>query len=240
MVDLFVAAWAQRNFDQKCDRPVSDSLIRYYEKFLRPFNLKVDTESLQAGLRNDFLSMCCALGQDLSSKSRIDDADLLLLAHDTPNSFFPSRCIVASLMSTLGIRGQGTGYAVTEQGAAAPFIAISLVRKYAALGRGNKAIIFVTDQSTLAYQGWAISKRAPTTDYGIAFLLTTVRSSPLRLHQVQSLYVGHDECTIKQLVTAQLTHGNKQTAISHLIVNRPLKKMLDPDSVERCGESQRS
>jgi hypothetical protein len=211
MTDLYVEASAFQTFDGRANVGDNRHLEDYYAAFLRSYGMTCDTAGLRTGRKNDFLDMARRLAQQLVRSRPPIDVDLLLLAHDTPNALQPLTSVTASLVHELNVNGPG--FAISEQGAAAPFIALSLVHKYAEQGKCRRALVFVLDQTTWPY---ASDAGEPRDDCGIVLMLSTESRTGVKLRKADTIYIDSDAGDVDHRIGNALAqslahHGGDKT-----------------------------
>jgi hypothetical protein len=127
-------------FDQRT--PFHDYDLLYFKDLWELFGLKW-TDELAAGGRVTFEHMITALLDRLGPRAR--GLDVAVLANATPDSeaVFP----VPYIEEAIG--GIGTVFAVSDQGAAAPFTALRLASSTLPPGEHGRSLVIVLDQTAV-------------------------------------------------------------------------------------------
>ncbi|SHM35186.1 hypothetical protein [Actinacidiphila paucisporea] len=143
--------------------PVHTERLRVYlTDLLRPYGLALDAAAL-AGAGHAYGEMAEVLIERAVPTG--ESVDLLVLAYSVPD-IAPGRATTTRLSHVCP--GTPMAFAVTDQGAAAPFTALRLIRAYA--GRLPRALLLVVEQPSLPYDS-GIPVDLPATSSGVALLL---------------------------------------------------------------------
>jgi hypothetical protein len=138
-------------------------LSLYLEDMLRPHGMALDGDALVTDGQSHE-QMALALIERVLPEG--EQVDLLVLTHVTFD-VMPARSSSVHL-SHLCSGGPMT-FAITDQGAVAPFTALRLIRQYAGTGEARRALLIVLEQAWLPYDpGTAVV--LPTGHAGVALL----------------------------------------------------------------------
>jgi len=165
---LYLNRTARRVFDQDCEflrTPRNRSNIDVYlTDMLQPYDLRPDADRLAAGTGQSYGEMALALIGDTVD----EPVDLLVLAFAVPD-VWPGRATATYLSAVCP--GQPMAFAICDQGSAAAFTGLRLVREYVVSGACRRALLVVVEQATLHYPS---SGSAPVPDRhaGVALLCT--------------------------------------------------------------------
>ena len=123
----------------------------YYEGLLKSFDVRKDFSRLDNGMNNDFLSMGRSVMGALRQASPLDDISLFLMAHQTPDTYFPFRSTTTRLCREFNISAPAIG--MTEQELTTPYIALTaLLAAFRQGRRSGSGLLLVLDQGTLPYE----------------------------------------------------------------------------------------
>ncbi|WUH92907.1 hypothetical protein OG900_24210 [Streptomyces sp. NBC_00433] len=143
--------------------PVHTERLRVYlTDLLRPYGIALDAGA-SAGAGQAYGEMAEALIERAVPPG--ESVDLLVLAYSVPD-IAPGRATTTRLSHVCP--GNPMAFAVTDQGAAAPFTALRLIRAYA--GRLRRALLLVVEQPSLPYAP-GVPVALPATSSGVAILL---------------------------------------------------------------------
>jgi hypothetical protein len=165
---LYLNRTARRVFDQDCEflrAPRNQANVSVYlTDMLRPYRLRVDADLLAAGAGQSYGEMALALIEETVD----EPVDLLVLAFAMPD-VWPGRATATYLSDVCP--GQPLSFAICDQGSAAAFTGLRLVREYVVSGACRRALLLVLEQATLHYPS---SGSAPVPDRhaGVALLCT--------------------------------------------------------------------
>jgi hypothetical protein len=179
-----------REFDGDSTEASNPDLRVYLADLVRPYGNALREDLLAAGAGQAYGEMAEALLADVVAED--EPVDLLVLAFSSPD-VQPGRSTALYLSRICP--GRPLAFAVCDQGSAAPFTAVRLVRAYARSGDMRRALVVAVEQSVLHY-GPTPGRPEPAlpdrhSAVAVRFELGTVldRSTTLR----QCLGVGPDE-----------------------------------------------
>ncbi|WP_433856837.1 hypothetical protein [Streptomyces kronopolitis] len=140
---LRLAGAAHRAFDGRPPAPADPFLVRIYTDMAELYGTTFDQERLERAHRNTFSRMAEGL---LDTLPALDDPlDLVVLASAEPD-FDPRQSAVAYLSER--VPGRPLGFALSDQGDAAPYTALRLAGAYAAAGQAGRVLVTAMDQTT--------------------------------------------------------------------------------------------
>jgi hypothetical protein len=122
---------------------------------------------LQAEDRAPFVQMAEILLSRLTAQIALDDVEFVLLAHWLPDLHLGTS-VTNFAMHRLGLQN-AFGFAISDRGTAAPFVAFDCIDKYLGQGR-SKALLLVMDQKHLLYQSPLQSSLRPDNNACIMLL----------------------------------------------------------------------
>ncbi|MFD7662368.1 hypothetical protein [Streptomyces sp. NPDC059788] len=134
---------AHRAFDGRPPAPADPYLVRIYSDMAQLYGTVFDQERFERANRNTFSDLARGLLDALPPQP--DPFDLVVVASDVPD-FEPRVSGVSYLTDALP--GTPPGFALCDQGDAAPYTALRLAGQYAADGRAGRALVAVMDQTT--------------------------------------------------------------------------------------------
>lgn len=149
--------------------PDWDGHHAFWEEFTRSFfhanGLAYDPASdsnvarwLSAPDRAPFAAMVAALLPRLAERERLDDADMVMLAHWLPDLHLGTS-VTNFAMHRLGLT-DCVGFAVSDRGLSAPLFALDCIARCLA-NRTRKALLLVMDQKHLLYRSAAVDALRP-------------------------------------------------------------------------------
>jgi hypothetical protein len=190
-------------------------LAVYLTDMLAPHGIALDGAALDAG------------GQAYEEMARAliglvvpdgEPVDLLVLAYAVPD-IVPGRSSCVRL--SRDCPGVPMAFALSDQGTAAPFTALRLIRQYAAAGEARRALLLVLEQAWLPYlppPGTGL----PTGHAGVAMLFgdagDTDAAAPARLGPI-TMQPGTDPDQARTLIRHQQISGSGRAAV---VVRGPL------------------
>lgn len=126
------------------DREIAD----FNQALLAPYGMKFEP-ALTSSSRNFTFA---ALAEQLlySAPDSLPPPDLIIVAYALPDPHSPEMTLVPHLSNMLG--GQSIGFAISEQGLAAPFTALRVADAYARSRRCSNAALFILEQATFPYR----------------------------------------------------------------------------------------
>jgi 4-hydroxymandelate oxidase len=197
--DVRVSAVARRAFPGPPEisrRPGHDAhLRRYLVDLLRPYGLALRNGARPDAAGHSYGEMAAALIDELVPPSR--PVGLLVLAFAVPD-VRPGRATATYLSHRCP--GRPLAFAVCDQGAAAAFTALRLVREYAGAGGGRGALLVVVEQAGVPYDaGPAAALPAAHT----AVALRCDETGPVRVGAV-SQYAGVAADRVPALVAEEI------------------------------------
>lgn len=159
-----------------------DPMLRVYlADMVRPYGVALREDLLEAGSGQSYGEMAgTLLSREMPAGEPVD---LLVLAFAV-GDVVPGRATAAHLSSRCP--GRPAAFAVCDQGVAAPFTALRLIREYARTPGCRRALLIVTEQATLHYEQPAPAA-VPAQNAAVALLCSD--SGPGRLATVR-LHAG--------------------------------------------------
>ncbi|MBB5874096.1 4-hydroxymandelate oxidase [Allocatelliglobosispora scoriae] len=170
---LRIAAVRRRSFTGEGEG--SPRLQQYTEDLARPYGVGV-REDVLARSHTSYAAMSDAMVADLVPEA--SPPDLIVIAYTVPE-IDPRRCVTTRLNQHSA--GDPFGFAVSDQGTAAPFTALALIGEHLAAGLAHRAVLIVVEQGDVPYEtppGTVV----PGQDTAVALLLEAAGS-----HRVTAL-----------------------------------------------------
>ncbi|MEC5387820.1 hypothetical protein VVD49_18960 [Uliginosibacterium sp. H3] len=148
---VHIQAYCHQTFTERQPAPQTFSWVgEYYAGLLEPFGLTTDLSRLDDGMNNDFLSMGRSVMNALQQESSLEDVSLFLMAHQTPDTYFPFRSTTTRLCSEFNITAPAIG--MTEQELTTPYVALAaLLSAYRDGRKTGSGLLLALDQGTLPY-----------------------------------------------------------------------------------------
>lgn len=147
---LRVSRAGRRVFEGTSDSALDPMLRVYLSDMVRPYGLALREDLLDRGSGHSYGEMAGALLRETTQAGK--PVDLIVLAfaiHD----MVPGRSTAAHLSHLCP--GSPMAFAVCDQGAAAPFTGLRLIREYARTDSCRLALLVVAEQATLPYDAAA-------------------------------------------------------------------------------------
>ncbi|GAA3290972.1 MULTISPECIES: hypothetical protein [Dactylosporangium] len=175
---MYINRVERRTFDDDCEflrAPHHRAAIgTYLADMVRPHGLPLDEDLLATGAGQSYGEMGAALigaavGPD-------EPVDLLVLAFDVPD-VRPGRAAATYLSHVCP--GNPRSFAVCDQGVAAPFTALRLIRSYIGSGTCRRALLLILEQSTVHYPAPVTARNA-----GVA-LVCSAQPGPVRVGEIR-------------------------------------------------------
>ncbi|HEY7142784.1 MAG TPA: hypothetical protein VH637_00925 [Streptosporangiaceae bacterium] len=204
---LRLAVAGSRVFDGSSACALDPQLRVYLSDMIRPYQLALREDLLAAGAGQCYGEMAGALLAQLPPGS--PPADLVVMAFAV-SDVIPGRSTAAHLAQLCP--GSPAAFAVCDQGTAAPFTALRLIREYARSGSCQRALLVVVEQAAMHYE---LAAPAPVPDQHAAVALWCGGTGPGQLaavwqqaglapgqaasllaSQVAELCAGRDEVTL--------------------------------------------
>lgn len=147
------------------------NLTVYLTDMLRPYGLALDPAGMDSR------------GQSYEEMARVlvelilpegEQADLLVVAYAIPD-IVPARSICVRLSRLCP--GVPMAFGIYDQGTAAPFTALRLIKQYAGTGEARRALLIVLEQSWLPYRP-AVPAPVPAGHSGVALLFGDRAAEP--------------------------------------------------------------
>lgn len=128
------------------DTAHTDRLATYLTDMLQPYGLGLDTGTLRAGRGQSYGEMAAAIIEDIVPPD--EHVDLLILAYAIPD-ITPGRA-TATYLSDI-CPGRPFAFAISDQGSAAAFTGLQLLREYARTGGCERGLLIIVEQADLPY-----------------------------------------------------------------------------------------
>ena len=139
-------AW-RRAFDGSSEAARDPMLRRYLGDMVRPYGVGLRADLLDEGAGYSYGDMADALFAEADVAGR--DVDLVVMAHAV-SDVIPGRSTAAYLSYLC--RSEPLALAVCDQGNAAPFTALRLIRAYAAGAGCRRSLLLVAEQAAALYE----------------------------------------------------------------------------------------
>ncbi|MEC5425431.1 hypothetical protein QGM71_18275 [Virgibacillus sp. C22-A2] len=143
----------------------NESLIEFYQDLLKQYRMTVKEEMLEKGYQNPFIHICHSMLENIN-RSYLDDVDLVLLAHDTPD-IDPSYSTTSYLSHKFNLGSRCI--AITNLGKNVGLGAVNLAKELIKKGDFTRILILLTEQNTLPYT----NEKKKFIDIGLSILLTS-------------------------------------------------------------------
>ncbi|MDQ8021216.1 MAG: hypothetical protein REI94_05210 [Moraxellaceae bacterium] len=148
-----IDAYRRHSFREQRPAPtVMPWLDSYYQGMLAPYGIPTDPVQMSMGRNNSFLAMASHVLQELHDDCPLTDTGLLLMAHQTLDTFHPFQSTTTLLCRAFGI--DAPAVALTEQERSTPCIGLTIL--LAALRQTDfkgAGLLLVLDQATQPYRG---------------------------------------------------------------------------------------
>jgi hypothetical protein len=147
---LWLSRAGRRVFDGSSNSALDPMLRVYLSDMVRPYRLTLREDLLQGGSGQSYGEMAGALMRETVPGDQ--PVDLIVLAfaiHDV----VPGRSTASHLSHICP--GGPMAFAVCDQGVAAPFTGLRLMREYARTAGCRRTLLVVVEQATLHYDGFA-------------------------------------------------------------------------------------
>jgi hypothetical protein len=208
------------------DPTYASDLAVYLTDLLRQHGLAIDHAALAAGGQS-YKEMAEALiGRIVPDGERID---LLVLAYAVPD-VIPGRATCVYLSGVCP--GTPLAFAVSDQGTAAAFTALRLIRQYAGASDLRRALLIVLEQAWLPYDP-ATPAALPTGHSGVAVLFGDAdQDCPARLESVAT----HTPTAVSALPAAISALAAESTRRAGTVIVGSLlaEHAPEPAGVRRC------
>ena len=187
-----LAFMPQYGYPSYFDREITD----FNQALLAPYGMKFEPR-LTSESRNFTFA---ALAEQIlySAPGPLPRPDLVIVAYALPDPHSPEKTLAPHLSDIFG--GQSIGFAISEQGLAAPFTALRVADAYARSGRCGSAAVFILEQAAFPYR-LPFAQDADLVDSGVLVFLgragswdvTGVRSAGTRTGLAELIRVpaGH-------------------------------------------------
>ena len=163
----------------------------YLSDMVRPYQLGLHDGELDRGDGHSYGEMAGSLlAQMVPADEPVDLLVLAFAVHDV----IPGRSTAAYLSHLCP--GGPTAFAVCDQGAAAPFTALRLIRAYAGAGSCRRALLAVVEQATVPYD---LAEPAPVPARHAAVTLLFGQSGPGSVQAVHQ-YADTDPARARDLL----------------------------------------
>ncbi|HUZ23597.1 MAG TPA: hypothetical protein VMV07_07515 [Streptosporangiaceae bacterium] len=204
---LRVAAAGRQAFEGSSDAALDPMLRSYLSDLVAPYGLGLREDLLGQGRGQSYGEMAGALlTQTMPPGQPVDLIVLAFAVHDV----VPGRSTAAHLSYLCP--GAPMAFAVCDQGTAAPFAALRLIREYARGGSCQRALLVVVEQETLHYE-LAAPGVLPTRGAAVALLcgpagagrlaavrqhagVSAAQAGDLLASELAALAAGRDDVTL--------------------------------------------
>jgi hypothetical protein len=210
------------------DPDYAADLTVYLADMLRPYGLALDPAAMDSR------------GQSYEEMARVlvelilpegEQVDLLVVAYAIPD-IVPARSICVRLSHLCP--GIPMAFGIYDQGTAAPFTALRLIKQYAGTGEARRALLIVLEQSWLPYRP-AVPAPVPTGHSGVALLFgDRVAEPPTRLGRLSRIATtAPGDCAVLPAAVSALTDASGDPApYATTVILGPLLAARAPGS---CG-----
>lgn len=149
----------QYGYPSYFDREITD----FNQALLAPYGMKFEPQ-----LTSNFTFAALAEQILYSVPDSLPEPDLVIVAYALPDPHSPEKTLAPHLSNMLG--GQSIGFAISEQGLAAPFTALRVADAYARSGRCGSAALFILEQASFPYR-LPFARDADLVDSGVLVFL---------------------------------------------------------------------
>jgi 4-hydroxymandelate oxidase len=156
--------------------PVIDT---YVADLLAPYGVAPRMPRYARGNRTTYTQLAGAVVR----LAPLDPLDLVIVAHELPDA--DPRSFTASYLARL-CPGRPLSFAVSDQGAGAPYAALRVAAGYAARGGCHRILVLVMEQGTLPYDDPVLDAAGPIADHALALLVSAgpgVDGRPIQVRQ---------------------------------------------------------
>lgn len=160
---LYINKIVGKTFNKKASYIRNNINIQFQKDLAKSYGLVMEEKLLEEGRNLSFSYMCSQVIDPI--KDLVEDIDLLVIAHCTPN-IDPAVSTVNNLIEKYSLKAKG--FAISDIGIIAPFIAIKSINDSFISGKSKKALLLIVDQSTLPYK---VSELKQIVDSSIACIL---------------------------------------------------------------------
>lgn len=156
-----VAFMPQYGYPSYFDPEIAD----FNQALLTPYGMKFEPRLTSASRNFTFAALA---EQILYSADPLPRPDLIIVAYALPDPHSPEKTLAPHLCAMLG--GQSIGFAISEQGLAAPFTALRVADAYARSRRCGSAALFILEQAAFPYR-LPFARDADLVDSGVLVFL---------------------------------------------------------------------
>lgn len=143
----------------------NESLLKFYRDLLKQYNFPVKEKMLEKGYQNNFIHISQTMLKTIDKKC-LEDVDLVLLAHDTPD-IDPSYSTTSYLSHKFDLGSRCI--AITNLGKNVGLGTVNIAKELINSKRFNRILILLAEQNTLPYH----FEETEFADVGIGVLLTS-------------------------------------------------------------------
>jgi hypothetical protein len=161
-VQTVLAFTPQYSYPSYFDHEIAD----FNQALLAPYGMKFDPR-LTSKSRN-FTFATLAEQILYAAPDSLPPPDLIIVTYALPDPHSPEKTLAPHLSSIFG--GQSIGFAISEQGLAAPFTALRVADAYARSGRCSTAALFILEQAAFPYEV-SFARDADLVDSGVLVFL---------------------------------------------------------------------
>jgi hypothetical protein len=179
-----------RQFEREADSPaVDDGQLKRVTDFVNAFfhsqghegqALNLHAARWYAAQHQSFRSMLKPLLGELANQVQLDDLDLVVLAHWTPD--VEVRCSVTNAIIHASGARDAFGIAISDHGLSSAFLALQVIEDYLGDcdrdGRGKKALLLIADQNAILYDSPSLARFNPVASACIVMLRTLPGNQP--------------------------------------------------------------
>ncbi|WP_426334000.1 hypothetical protein ACN9MH_02760 [Paenibacillus silvae] len=224
---VFIRDMQVRLFEGRKAPLALPDLIRFHKDLLAGTSIQYDAELLQASCNNAYHEMSVELLEETGLDRMIPEVDVLLLAHNFPNSR-PDISVVNYLMNRY--QGQFISFAVNDLGFGAPFAALHMLQHYLNREGYAKGMLLVMDQTSFPYKIDELASTAGPDTAAAIYLDRTTGSGPALL----GVDMQYAENSIKD--TAGLVLDRLVRAAD--VHRSRISLLIHPDLKELCQDAQ--
>jgi len=170
-----------RDFDGRSETSLDPDLRVFVSDLTRPYGVPLREDLLRAGVGHSYGEMAEGLLAEALPDG--EPVDLLVLAFAIPD-VRPGRSTAVHLSRFCA--GTPLAFAVNDQGPAAAFTALRIVRDYQRTGGCRRAVVLVAEQASLHYTP-GVPVRVPDVHCAVALVCEESTADELAVHQESSV-----------------------------------------------------
>ncbi|MBD1372850.1 hypothetical protein IC620_10830 [Hazenella sp. IB182357] len=200
-------------------------IVDFHQTLLGLYDKEFDEQYLKQGAQNTFSHMGEVLLSRLQTDNDLQDVDLLVLGHCTPDINI-WEAVVNRLIYQFDLK-QATGFAISDRGGGTPYTALKVIRQYMHHHGKRKAVLLLLDQFTLPnYE--PVIHQTDVQDTGFVMLLDQETDHKPKVIQVDTVsFKEYGGLSLEDWIDAQRKklHIAKQDL---LVINHSSDRLADP------------